>query len=119
MDNREQQQQYPQQQPIEGEYRVLQDKTTYVVRGDSFDIGSGSGQPQIQNQNAIAQFMSNPSGLATLLGLTQVQAENIKSLIVGGGAGGIHKLLSRYLGDEFAGAVGGLVAGYIAKRLIR
>ena len=85
-------------------------------RGDSFDIGGfeESGNPN----DMITSLMSNPQQLIGSLNLTEKQAENIKSLIVGGGTGGIHKLLNRYLGDEVASALGGLISGYIAKRLV-
>lgn len=94
---------------------------------DAFDIGryrSVSNPQDIidmrqgKTNDALAEILSNPKGLMTALNLSRKEAENIRSLVVGAGAGGVHKLLSKHLGDEIAGAIGGFLAGYIAKRVI-
>ena len=84
-----------------------------VKRGDSFDIGDNE-----PTDLTIQQLLSNPQNLVNSLNLTGKQVGNVKSLIVGGGTGGIHKLLSQHFGDEIAGAIGGLVSGWLAKRVI-
>ena len=83
-----------------------------IQRGDSFDIGT-----EQAFSTDIAELIQNPSQLANMLNLTDKQASNLKSLLVGAGAGGIHKLLSQQLGDEVAGALGGLISGYISRRI--
>lgn len=90
-------------------------------RGDSFDIGSSEAQP-IQGAKQpfdISQFIQNPSALASTLGLSTAQAKNVQSLITGAGAGLAHKFLSGMIGDELAGAVGGYLGAYVAKRVIK
>ena len=84
-------------------------------RGDSFDLGLSGGE---ESKDMIGSLLSNPQELANSLNLTEKQAENVRSVIVGAGSGGIHRLLSQHLGDEIAGALGGFVAGYIAKKVV-
>ena len=83
-----------------------------IRRGDSFDIGAE--QP---SSTDIAELIQNPNQLANLLNLTEKQAANIRSLAVGAGTSGIHRLLSQHLGDEVAGALGGLISAHLAKKL--
>ena len=84
-----------------------------IRRGDGFDIGTG----QTGGQDDIIKIIQNPSQLANMLNLTEKQAANIRSLLVGAGTGGIHKLLSQQLGDEVAGAIGGLISGYVSRKI--
>jgi len=85
-----------------------------VKRGDSFDIGEvGQGQQEI-----ISAVIQNPEKLAELLNLTEEQANNIRSLITGAGAGLSSKFLATALGEEIAGALGGFIGGFVAKRVI-
>ena len=84
-------------------------------RGDSFDIGEYG---KSEGPSDLVTMLSNPQQLMNSLNLSEYQAQNIKSLIVGGGTGAIHRALSKYVGDEVASALGGLVSGYIARRLI-
>jgi len=83
-----------------------------VRRGDGFDIGT----QQVESDKVI-QIAQNPGELVSLLNLTSKQESNVRSLIVGAGTGSIHRLLSEALGDEVAGALGGLLSGYVAKKL--
>jgi hypothetical protein len=90
------------------------------ARGDSFDIGKfrqvGVTDPQEQNQ--LGQIMQNPSQLAQAWGLNDEQVKNLRSIIVGGGAGLIHKILAPYIGDELAGGAGGALGAFLAKKLL-
>ncbi len=102
--------------------QTLQKYGKVPQRGDSFDIGT-----DVQTAGAGAGMGS----LAALLGgggtsdlmkafnLNQRQAENIRSLVVGAGTGGIHRLLSEYFGDEISGAIGGALSGYIAHKIVK
>ena len=83
-----------------------------IRRGDSFDIGEQVAEPE-----KFMEIMQNPGQLANMLNLTDKQASNLRSLIVGAGAGGIHRLLSQQLGDEVAGAIGGFLSGYISRKI--
>ena len=83
-----------------------------IKRGDSFDIGE-----QVVESDKLIEIMQNPGQLANMLNLTEKQAANVRSLVVGAGAGGIHRLLSQQLGDEVAGMIGGLISGYISRRI--
>ncbi len=96
-----------------------------VRRGDSFDIGSNA-EVMSPNQafpksteDIIVQLASNPSALIASLGLTETQAKNVASIIAGTGAGLGYKYLSNTVGDEIAGAIGGLLGAYLAKKVTR
>ena len=84
-------------------------------RGDSFDIGEYESP---QERDAIMRIMENPRQLAEMLNLNEKQAENLRATITGAGAGLSSKFLSQVFGDEIAGAVGGFLGGYIARRII-
>ncbi len=84
-----------------------------VRRGDGFDIGT----EQVGKPDDVIRIAQNPGELVSLLNLTPKQESNVRSLIVGAGTGSIHRLLSEALGDEVAGALGGLLSGYVAKKL--
>lgn len=85
-------------------------------RGDSFDIGE-----DIPEDNEVPASLANinPQQLISNLNLTPEQAENVRALITGAGAGGGYKFLSKYLGDEVAGAIGGFLGAYVAKRVVK
>ena len=85
-------------------------------RGDSFDIGEITESPQ--EQDMIVRIMQNPRQLAEVLDLNEKQAENLRAAITGAGAGLSSKFLAKTFGDEIAGAVGGFLGGYIARRII-
>ena len=89
-------------------------------RGDGFDIGGGGGKYQgpVPSRDVLTEIIENPERLAEQLSLSHAQAQNIKSLMVSGGTGAIHRILAKYLGDEVASTLGGLVSGYLARRLI-
>ena len=84
-------------------------------RGDSFDMG---GFEEGGSTDLVTKFLSNPQQLIGSFNLTPSQAKNIKSLVVGSGTGAIHRMLSQHLGDEIASAIGGLISGYLARRII-
>ena len=69
-------------------------------------------------RSAITQFMQNPRGVASSLNLTEAQALNVRSLITGAGAAAAEKYLSRSIGAELAGALGGLAGAWIARKMI-
>ena len=85
-------------------------------RGDSFDIGEFSESPQ--ERDMIVRIMQNPRQLADMLNLDEKQADNLRAAITGAGAGLSSKFLANAFGDEIAGAVGGFLGGYIARRII-
>jgi len=88
-----------------------------VPRGDGFDVGSAGTAQDTGKANMSA--LLNPQALMQTLNLTQIQAENIRSLIVGGGTAGIYKILNKHLGSELAGMIAGLASGYVAKRIVK
>lgn len=88
-----------------------------VSRGDSFDIGNDS--TEVENpRDIISTYLSNPQQLGQLFHLTDKQAENVSALITGGGSALTYKALSRYVGSELAGAIGGYLGGLVARKLI-
>ena len=93
---------------------------TVQNRGDGFDIGGETEYPvQQYDGDQISKMLSNPQELANTLGLSRKQAQNVRSLITGGGAGLSSKYLSQFLGEEIAGALGGFVGGYVSRRLLK
>lgn len=85
-----------------------------IQRGDDFDLSRFQGA-ETPDLNEISQ---NPLQLMESLNLDAKQAQNVKSIITGGGAGLIHRWLSPHIGDELAGGVGGFLSAYLAKRVI-
>ena len=86
-------------------------------RGDSFDIGQHDSQAMVPHDQVI-RILQNPGQLAGLLNLTEEQAENIKGLITGAGAGLSSKYLANTFGDEIAGMIGGFIGGYVSRRVL-
>ena len=87
-----------------------------VRRGDSFDIGELA--KSSQEQDIIVKIMQNPSQLQELLNIDEAQAENIKAVLTGAGAGLASKYLAKHFGDAVAGGFGGFVGGIIAQKLL-
>ena len=85
-------------------------------RGDSFDIGELAETEQ-EPENAIIKIVQNPKQLAELLNINEAQAENIKAVITGAGAGLASKYLARHFGGAVAGAFGGFIGGLISQKL--
>ena len=82
-------------------------------RGDGFDIGEESGS----HPEALATLLQNPTALFG--SLTPEQAENIRALVVGGGSAAVYKMLSKHFGGAVAGALGGLVAAWLAEKVVK
>jgi len=81
-------------------------RTHTQPRGDVFDIGQSA--PAKTKDDIIIDLVRNPKKLAGMLNLTEEQAKNVRSLIIGGGTGGIHRVLSQHLGDELSAVLGAL-----------
>ena len=86
-----------------------------VQRGDSFDIGREVTEPK---EPDVISVLQNPRALAGVLNITVKQAENLRATITGTGAGLASKFLSQYFGEEIAGAFGGLIGGYVSRRIL-
>lgn len=98
--------------------KAIQVLRNHVVRrGDSFDIGEPSNIPVRASEPDIINVLTNPTELSGMLNITQEQAENIRSLIIGTGTGSIHRLLNKYLGDEVSAVLGALVSTWISKKV--
>ena len=65
----------------------------------------------------LLKLIENPSQLARQLNLTSEQALNVRSLVTGAGTAAAVKYLSDSIGTELAGAIGGFLTGFLAKRL--
>ena len=91
-----------------------------VKRGDSFDIGQlkNAGVTNPDQQNQLGEILKKPTEFAQMLGLNDEQVQNVKSIIVAGGAGVLHKKLAPLIGDELAGGAGGALAAFLAKKLL-
>jgi len=87
-----------------------------VRRGDGFDIGDYEPEPA-GSQDQLIKIIQNPGQLSKMLSLNEEQVENVASIITGSGAGLASKYLSKYFGDEIAGAFGGFVGGFLAKKM--
>lgn len=95
-----------------------------VRRGDSFEVGSniespsGAGNP-LKPTGMFMELLNNPSVLSKNLHLTQKQADNIASVLTGGGAAMGYKYLSKLFGPEIASAMGAALAAHVVKRLVK
>lgn len=89
-----------------------------IRRGDAFDIGNAEVTESGQGQDAIINILQNPGQISSMLNLTKKQEANLRSLLVGAGTGGIHRMLSEQLGDVAAGAIGGLLAGFLTQKIM-
>ena len=94
---------------------------------DSFDIGSPSQETVSliippNRQDAIAEIISNPGKLASLLGMSGQQAKNVSQILTSAGAGlgayGSMKLLERTIGKRLAATLGGAAGGYLAALML-
>jgi len=63
-------------------------------------------------------LFQNPEGLIKELSLNQRQAKNLRSLVIGGGTGAIHRALSSYIGDIPASMAGAALSAWLAKKFI-
>ena len=98
---------------VQNALRVIQEHT----RGDSFDIGE---ERAMQTQDPdIINIIQNPRELADMFNLTEKQAANLRSLIVGSGTGGIHRLLSEHFGSEVSAIIGALASSWVSKKIIK
>ena len=90
-----------------------------MPESDGFNIKSPmpSGDVPVTPITPIAG--TNPLMLLSAMEMNEAQMQNVKSFIVGGGAGIIHRALSPYLGDELAGGIGGAISAYLAKNIIQ
>jgi len=94
----------------------MDEQSLQVRRGDSFDIGED--MPAAKEADII-NILRNPKELTSALNLTDKQAANVRSILVGSGTGGIHRLLSEHLGDEISAVIGALVSSYISRKIIK
>ena len=85
-------------------------------RGDSFDIGRNVAN--FEGQDTISHYLSNPKQLSQVFNLTGKQTENVCSLIAGGSSAFAYKFLAQHIGSELSGAIGGLLGGYIARKIV-
>ena len=88
-------------------------------RGDSFDIGQMTPQTQQPTQPELIRILQNPNQLVNTLGLTPEQAENVRAIVTGAGAGVASKYLSQLIGERMAGAVGGFLGGFLSEKLLK
>ena len=109
----------PNEEEVQKALQVLQNYS--AQRGDSFDIGTEDAnvQPVTTSNPSAALGMLNTKELSHSLGVSEKQAENLRALIVGGGTGGIYKLLSKQIGDQPAAVVGALVSGWLVKKYFK
>jgi len=86
------------------------------MQQDAFDLGQ---EEEIGRQGGgpLAN-LTNPGELLNALDLSIQQKRNVKSLIVGSGTGAIHQILEEHLGTEISAAIGGLVSGFLARKLM-
>ena len=72
----------------------------------------------VPNQNIIRAFQ-NPTGLMNDLSITAKQAKNLRSLIISGGTGAVHNVLSSLIGDVPSSIIGAGLTSYLAGKLLK
>lgn len=100
------------------ENEVEKQESRLTTRGDSFDIGNNPQSQALTKDPAITNILQDPNALAQLLNINEEQAENIKSVIVGAGAGAAYKYLGKYFGGEIAAMFGAFASSLIARKVI-
>ncbi len=73
-----------------------------------------------EDKNSVLGIIGNPNikEFAAKLSLDERQARNVKALITGGVSAASSKYLSSIFGEEIAGAIGGGLGGYLARRIL-
>ena len=66
----------------------------------------------------LVKLFENPGQLQKMFNLNETQAVNVASLLTGASSAASRKYLTKLIGAELAGAVGGFVGGYISKKLV-
>lgn len=97
--------------------QIQKTNSTVPVRGDGFDIGKNNNVVEYEPPSNFEEIFESGQ-LSQALNLTETQAENVRSLIVGAGTSGIHRVLRKHFGDEISGMIGGLLSGYVAKKIM-
>lgn len=82
---------------------------------DELERYKAGGEPS----KMLMEIVKNPGKLQQQFNLTEKQATNVVALITGSGAALSSKYLSQALGNEIAGAIGGFLAGHVAKKLFK
>ena len=104
------------------EIRSARERTS----GDDFDVGksvesigqsSGINFDQGMTGALLMGLLANPGSVFG--NVSPRQAENLRSLIVGSGTGGVVKILSKHLGTKTSAVIGSLLAAYIADKVVR
>lgn len=102
---------------------MYQPDRNIVSRGDGFDVpGFQNQQPGFNQQPqgiSIGGGQINPLEILNGMDLNQYQAENIRAIIAGAGAGLATKWLSRHIGSSLAAGIGGAVAGMLADKITK
>lgn len=93
----------------EGQRPIIQGE---IIDADSFDAFQGSNNPAGINPVALENVLKN-------LNLSQAQARNVRSLLVGGGTGAVHNYLSRAIGDVPAAIIGAALSAWLAGKVIK
>lgn len=109
-------------------------ETSITRRGDSFDIAPSNQQGQQQGQqdnsgqqvqrqqsgeDILIKAISNPKDLVDSFGLSDEQVTNVRALVTGGGAALLTKYLGSALSEPVAGALGGLLGGWVSTKLVK
>jgi len=112
----------PSSEEVQKALQVIQDYKSTLQRGDSFDIGTEDpaavGIHAVDSPIAVNNVL-NPSQIKNTLKVSEQQAENIRSLVVGAGASISYKMLRKNFGDEFAAAIGAAGSAWLVKKFLK
>jgi hypothetical protein len=90
-----------------------------VQRGDSFDIGQMK-SAEVMNpleRPDLGALIQNPEKIAEIFGITGAQANNVDTLLSGGGYGLIYHALKPRLGNAWASGIAGVGIGVLQQVL--
>lgn len=97
-------------QPIDGEVLTPSERLQELEEEIARLKSGGNG--------ALSQFLSNPGALQRQFNLSPEQAQNVRAILAGAGAGLAVKYLGPIVGESIAGAIGGYFSPIIARKVL-
>jgi len=115
---------------VEGEFREIEvrDPDQVLTREERIqqlqtELASlsqgGSGQAAPAGlEGLLAAIAANPQAVMNKLQMDEIRQRQFKGVVAGLGSGLAVRYFGKYIGDQWAGALGGLFGGYAGKKLL-